>query len=639
MEPSGLLQLYPTLSSDPDLQRLINAVALGEGFQFHILACAEPLVASAALELLRQEVAQLLHTAVSVLYLSPYLSDSRRERPRQAAPEQSSRGTLLTYEQLAEYVLRPLVSPRAATANSGPVIVVIDATWASQADEVVWLPLFQRMNEVRNTIAQRCPGALILCVSPGLERAFAQNAPDFWSIRGALVHVPRDAWQSRLEIEMWTEDWEPDTGVDRRPVFAVLSSLPQAEFVAWLRRIHLPQTLKAVSPYVTRDVHAREILRYFSMTGRMAELVASLEAFRRPRATGWRHWLSPRFGGSPASLPRPPETAGPSGMMPDLTILHISDLHMSKDRLSEQRGVFRAFLRDLEQLMQQHDLHIDIVCLTGDIAYTAHPEEYALAAANVLEPLLKVLRLSRERLFCVPGNHDIDWDVVAQQGWLAEGVKAALQDPNAVDELLADHRLRGQILQRMGHYTTFTRAFFGSEVDEEMATLHTTRVLSLGNIRLGVACINSAWHGQRQGQGPAFLGVQQLVMTRRALTSTDLRLLLLHHPLAALHLHETDTLADFCGREFHLILHGHVHTEHIPVGARIQQALISAGRPLLAHPTSPGLRGYTVLQLGSAPRIYLRRYTPASRTFVAEGDFSLVPSPVEPSPTSDRHQV
>ncbi len=49
----------------------------------------------------------------------------------------------------------------------------------------------------------------------------------------------------------------------------------------------------------------------------------------------------------------------------------------------------------------------DFVIITGDLAYSGKPEEYK-AVHNFCDELLKASKLAQDRLYFVPGNHDVD---------------------------------------------------------------------------------------------------------------------------------------------------------------------------------------------------------------------------------------
>ena len=92
-----------------------------------------------------------------------------------------------------------------------------------------------------------------------------------------------------------------------------------------------------------------------------------------------------------------------------LRLLHLSDLHARAGREAEpwrrRRVLGPAWEDNLDALTE--DGPIDLVCFTGDAADWGRREEFAEADA-FLATLLDRLGLPRDRLFVVPGNHDID---------------------------------------------------------------------------------------------------------------------------------------------------------------------------------------------------------------------------------------
>src|ERR1022692_2505302 len=96
-----------------------------------------------------------------------------------------------------------------------------------------------------------------------------------------------------------------------------------------------------------------------------------------------------------------------------LQFLHISDLHAKgpgeKEPWRRRRVLGDAWLRNLETLLAEEG-RIDFVFFTGDAAQSGKPEEYA-EVTDFLGALLAELDLKADRLFVVPGNHDIDRSV------------------------------------------------------------------------------------------------------------------------------------------------------------------------------------------------------------------------------------
>src|ERR1700681_2632672 len=110
-----------------------------------------------------------------------------------------------------------------------------------------------------------------------------------------------------------------------------------------------------------------------------------------------------------------------------LRILHLSDLHervalewmdekrKAKVRLSEatRRQVLddSNFLEVIEKEIGQ----VDLVCFTGDAADWGLPGEFKKATGR-LDGILKASSTARDRLFLVPGNHDVQRKK-AEQSW------------------------------------------------------------------------------------------------------------------------------------------------------------------------------------------------------------------------------
>ncbi len=95
--------------------------------------------------------------------------------------------------------------------------------------------------------------------------------------------------------------------------------------------------------------------------------------------------------------------------MAEMTWLHLSDWHQ-KGKDFDRQVVRDALIRDIEEREKiSPDLaKIDFIIFSGDVAHAGKKEEYEAAQENLFEPLLQATGLTAERLFIVPGNHDLD---------------------------------------------------------------------------------------------------------------------------------------------------------------------------------------------------------------------------------------
>jgi len=92
--------------------------------------------------------------------------------------------------------------------------------------------------------------------------------------------------------------------------------------------------------------------------------------------------------------------------MRPISWLHVSDIHMSVRDAWSQDVVLRAIYDRIEDLRKQ-GLAADFILTTGDLAFSGKSEAYALAR-DFFDALCEASSVPKERIFCVPGNHDID---------------------------------------------------------------------------------------------------------------------------------------------------------------------------------------------------------------------------------------
>ena len=88
--------------------------------------------------------------------------------------------------------------------------------------------------------------------------------------------------------------------------------------------------------------------------------------------------------------------------------LHISDIHLRAGNEWSQDVVLKAMCRNIGEQRAAGN-QADFVLVTGDIAFSGKSDEYALAA-SFFDAVQTASGVSRERIFCVVGNHDIDRD-------------------------------------------------------------------------------------------------------------------------------------------------------------------------------------------------------------------------------------
>jgi tetratricopeptide (TPR) repeat protein len=159
----------------PALTPLIGTLALGQGFQVHVAICHDP-----------RQVRPLLPPLCEAIR-------SRRGHPVRSEhllpSELLPRTQALEGEALIRLVLNCLISLSNQVAGQELQLIVLDASGADADDLPAWRLLFQRLNGMYHALRDSLPAGLLLCLPPALEKAFIQDAPDFWGNRRTTVRL------------------------------------------------------------------------------------------------------------------------------------------------------------------------------------------------------------------------------------------------------------------------------------------------------------------------------------------------------------------------------------------------------------------------------------------------------------------
>jgi predicted phosphodiesterase len=240
-----------------------------------------------------------------------------------------------------------------------------------------------------------------------------------------------------------------------------------------------------------------------------------------------------------------------------------------------------AWERHLGVLLQ--DGPIDLVCCTGDVANRGLQEEYE-AATPFFAAILECLGVPQDRLFVVPGNHDMARPVEPDAWQKLRTKLAAGADVQEVSRWMAGHTgpplgleatWREQILARQAAYRDWVRHTLGRPDMDPANSPHghlgyrSSVRLPGWNCNVHILGLDTAWlAGDDADAGHLRLTEDQLM---RVATHEDgkplrgLRLLLMHHPWHDL----ADGAA--CRRllsgHVDLVLRGHLHEPELEIWA------------------------------------------------------------------------
>jgi predicted phosphodiesterase len=226
---------------------------------------------------------------------------------------------------------------------------------------------------------------------------------------------------------------------------------------------------------------------------------------------------------------------------------------------------------------------IDLVFFTGDVAQSGKPDEYALVTPW-LQGILEHIGVPVERLFVVPGNHDIDQDTetdvrrefVEQASsvdphvlsmWMARLTSAA-PPPGFADDW------RTRILNRQEAFWNWVRDDLGRA---ELCPEHSAHGLlgyrsefALDGLHhpIQIVGIDTAWMAGGEDKGNLMVTQHQLTKLARdpdGRPFPGLRLALMHHPATDLNDADEENLETEFGkhRSIDFVFRGHLHKAEV----------------------------------------------------------------------------
>lgn len=244
-------------------------------------------------------------------------------------------------------------------------------------------------------------------------------------------------------------------------------------------------------------------------------------------------------------------------------ILHLSDFHFSTRSQWDSDPILRALARFIAEDIAQNNLYPDLVVITGDLAQSGQRKEYDLARQwlDALWPCLSpdpARPLARDRLLLVPGNHDVDWDLIEPGARDAHQALLDTRTQEAITDRFKGKTTRDLLLKRHTAYLKFHGAWLG----HRQALPWWQHSLTINGQRLHIAGLDSAWLAGGDDDSRLLLGtyqINQTVLHRDSEADCDWRIALLHHPWASLAEFDRNDAQRTLYRHRDLILRGHLH--------------------------------------------------------------------------------
>jgi predicted phosphodiesterase len=172
--------------------------------------------------------------------------------------------------------------------------------------------------------------------------------------------------------------------------------------------------------------------------------------------------------------------------MHQFQILHISDLHIRDNEDFDCRLVLDSLIERVRSDINE-GIKPEIVIVNGDIAFKGIATEYRLAK-TFFDKLLSCLKLPKERLFIVPGNHDVNRDK------FRPGDIPAYKNMRELNDQLENKNHRKNLLKGMNDYFKFIRENYPHLKSKHGNLIpFVTHYRSECGKNIGIIGLNSAW--------------------------------------------------------------------------------------------------------------------------------------------------
>ena len=316
------------------------------------------------------------------------------------------------------------------------------------------------------------------------------------------------------------------------------------------------------------------------------------------------------------------------------TFLHLSDLHYRPGWPEAMDRVWHAFCADLSSQISHYDN--PYLVFSGDLVFAGGMEDqYSAFAANIVPALHE--HFPRDRIICVPGNHDVSQGDLRPLATLQKG---------ALDALTSETIFNDNIPQLSEvFFRPKLRNYITAEADFSKFGCCQTVLGGMGwelDDGVGVYCLNTplcSYAHLPDAQGTPISDENKLMIDTRVLqqwlqeTTSSVRILVMHHPIDWLTPWARSELDTVIANDFSLVFSGHVHQATATFSSRGDNGVVAVSAPPLFTRKSD-LLGYSFVTLDTETlgvevqyRQWTKGHTFVTGTALANTDDGVVSFP------------
>lgn len=302
---------------------------------------------------------------------------------------------------------------------------------------------------------------------------------------------------------------------------------------------------------------------------------------------------------------------------------HLSDLHYVAEKAETYGVILSALFNDMQKRFKELNAERFLI-LSGDVIKQGSDRAGYDDLLSILEARFKNIGIPREKIICVPGNHDLSRDAVKSVLIEHEGIISQCDSEATFNEYV---RGKDTFTEKFENYLSFEKRLSDNGVGEK--ALGKGHVIASG---VGVYCLNSAYFSAGGLDGPkgAIQDKGRLVIDSRGLhewiqrENFTTRILVMHHPLDWLAEWSAKEIKALLAKNIDLLVTGHVHDQEFYTQATGMGAYSHCMAPAL-YTAKNEVLGYAAIFLGEDNRpekIEYRQWVPKTHSFVVGAGFS-----------------
>lgn len=247
-----------------------------------------------------------------------------------------------------------------------------------------------------------------------------------------------------------------------------------------------------------------------------------------------------------------------------LRIVHFSDLHLDFNEIEDVNNfIVKPMIKDLKNFNEKKP--VDLIVFSGDLVDKggrSFGNDLSLGFLSfeetIIQPIINELKLSKDRFFFTPGNHDINRN--ADNLISENGLAHTLKNISSVNAFIDSNDTHG--IKRILPYKEFENYYYDDFYGKKQLTNYQSAFeVQVSELTVGITSFNSAWRcfDSEEDKGKILLGERQITRAREVIKDADVKIGIIHHPLNFFAPFEAKTIESMLTTDYDMLLCGHVH--------------------------------------------------------------------------------